>query len=107
MSVAKSTQEARNKLLNIANNINENWIYKSNKPEREKCDCDRLADWIIQQGYKPKTSIENLVRVILTYYDRPVNFGINDDWGNHYSLKGCINYIKDRGGIKYYDKKLS
>jgi len=38
------------------------WTYEPNTPEEKKCDCDRIADWICEKGYTPRTSIEHLVR---------------------------------------------
>lgn len=46
-----------------------NWKYEENTPESEKCDLDIVADWIISEGYKPKTSIENMAVMVILYYD--------------------------------------
>ena len=67
------------------------WTYYQNTPEMDKCDCDRIADWIVEQGYKPKTTIENLVETIL------LHFGYDDD----FSIENCIDFIIGTGIEKF------
>ena len=39
---------------------------------KKKCDCDMIADWIVDElHYKPETSIENLVSMIILHFDDP------------------------------------
>ena len=38
-------------------------------PKEEWCDYDYMAVWIREQGYKPKTSIGNLITNIFLHYD--------------------------------------
>lgn len=38
-------------------------------PEDEWCDYDYVAAWIISVDYKPKTTMENLVKMIVVHYD--------------------------------------
>ena len=54
------------------------WTYKSDTPEQKKCDCDRIADWIFERGYTPKTSIEHLVHMIILMFDCCDNYGEYD-----------------------------
>lgn len=42
------------------------WTYEPDTPEEKKCDCDRIADWVREKGYKPETTIENLVLLVMT-----------------------------------------
>ena len=41
----------------------------STYPKEKWCDCDYMAVWIREQGYKPKTSMENLITNIFLHYD--------------------------------------
>lgn len=43
------------------------WTYEPNTSEEEKCDCDRVADWILSTGYKARTNIEHLTEMIISY----------------------------------------
>lgn len=38
-------------------------------PKEKWCDMDYVAAWIREQKYKPKTSMENLILMILGYYE--------------------------------------
>lgn len=40
-----------------------------NYPIEKWCDCDYVANWIMQQNYKIETSIENLTNMIIDYYE--------------------------------------
>lgn len=42
------------------------WTYEPDTPKEKKCDCDRIADWIKEKDYKPKTTIENFVSITTT-----------------------------------------
>lgn len=37
-------------------------------PKEKWCDYDYMAAWIREQKYEPKTSMENLIEMILGYY---------------------------------------
>lgn len=41
----------------------------STYPKAKWCDMDYVAAWIKSVGYKPKTSMENLVEMIFAHYD--------------------------------------
>lgn len=73
------------------------WIYEPNTPEEKKCDCDRIADWICEKGYTPKTSIEHLVHMIILMFDCCGNYGEYDE------ESGCKRYVDDSGGFKEFD----
>lgn len=82
-------------------------------PENKWCDYDYVAAWIKSVGYEPKTSIENLVDMVLSYYDVDV-FDINR---NYYAIEDNRKYpdnlmvfipdieayVKDNGGLKEFD----
>jgi hypothetical protein len=75
------------------------WTYEPNTPECKKCDCDRLADWIMSCGYKVETTIENVTELIWSYFDEELR--CNDDYED--SVKGCIEFIENSGGIGEFD----
>ena len=75
------------------------WTYEKNTAEEKKCDCDRLADWIISTGYQAETSIENLVEMIIAHVESERegllyrNFDIDD----------IKEYVENSGGIREFD----
>ena len=85
------------------------WTYEQNTPEDKKCDLDRLADWIMESGYKPKIGVENLAIMIMVHFDCPDNFGAFDPatgsggYGENYTLEECKRYVKDSGGFSEFD----
>lgn len=88
------------------------WTYESNTPENEKCDCDRIADWIIGKGYQVKTTIENLVYMIIAHFDNPDNFGEFDEetgfggYGESFTVEECKRYVEESGGFREFDYEL-
>lgn len=61
-----------------------NWTYEPNTPEKDKCDCDRIADEVMKYldniepqsrlyGYKIETSIEHIVEMIYAYLEDFIN----------------------------------
>ena len=49
-----------------------NWTEEkdySTYPKEKWCDYDYMTAWIREQGYEPKTSIENLITMILLHYE--------------------------------------
>lgn len=76
------------------------WTYEKNTADEKKCDCDRLADWIISTGYRVETSIEHLTEMIIGYAT---------DWFEHeydnweYNLDDVIEYVENSGGITEFD----
>ena len=67
--------------------------------ENKKCDCDRVADWIISTGYQVETSIENLVEMIIAHVESERegllyrNFDIDD----------IKEYVENSGGLREFD----
>lgn len=94
----------------MIDNFTGEWTYEPNTPENKKCDMDRIADWIIQSGYKVKTTIENLVIMIILYFDSADNYGEYDEstgfggYGDYFTVEECKRYVEDTdGGISFYD----
>lgn len=55
-------------------------------PKRKWCNMDYVADWIIKQGYKVKTSYDNLINNIIDNYNE-------DEW------------VKDKGYFEIPDTR--
>lgn len=83
----------------------------SNYPESRWCDMDYIANCIKQQGYVPKTSIENVSYKILAHYS------LEDFLNGYFEVKDnreypdnlMINildvaaYVEASGGIEEFD----
>jgi hypothetical protein len=73
----------------------------STYPKEKWCDCDYMAVWIREQGYKPKTSINNLLASIFAHYDCEIededsSYRINN--GNFDSeIEAIQAYVADTG----------
>jgi hypothetical protein len=80
-------------------------------PKEKWCDCDYIAYWIKNTGYTPKTSIENLVNMTLTYYDgylydNDVEFYTDikeSENGNMISIEDVCCFVEDNGGLREFD----
>lgn len=94
--------------------INNKWIAEKDYneyPKKEWCDCDYIAAWIKELKYEPKTTIENLVEMILSYYDgylydNEVNFYTDIKWSENglmVSVEDISCFVKDNGGLKEFD----
>lgn len=58
-----------------------NWMEEkdySTYPKEKWCDYDYMAAWIREQGYEPKTDMENLITMILLYYEGEIEDGESD-----------------------------
>ena len=91
-----------------------NWTAEENYKlySKEKwCDFDYVAAWIKDMDYKPKANIENLVEMIVCFYD---NYLIDNDAkfytdmkesenGLMISIKDVSCFVKENGGLKEFD----
>lgn len=81
--------------------------------EEKWCDYDYIAAWIKSLNYKPKTSIENLVQMVIAHYD----FWREEHEGSFYtdieksenqdgwmiSTKDVSCFVKENGGLEEFD----
>ena len=64
---------------------------------------------IIADGYKVKTSLENLISMIILSFDCDDNYGeYNEEsgmggYGEEFTLKECFRYIEESGGYAEFD----
>lgn len=76
---------------------------------RNYTDYDNIANWIIEQGYKPKTTLENLVHMIILHFDCCDNYGeYNPEngcggYGESFTVEECKRYVEESGGLSEFD----
>ena len=64
---------------------------------------------IIEDGYVPKTSMDNLITKIVLHFDSDDNYGNYDEetgfggYGDKFTLEECFRYIEDCGGYVEFD----
>lgn len=64
---------------------------------------------ILSDGYIPKTSMENLIVMVILSFDSDDNYGEYDPetgfggYGEKFSLEECFRYVKDSGGYAEFD----
>lgn len=82
-----------------------NWTEEkdySTYPKEKWCDYDYMAAWIREQGYEPKTDIENLITMILLYYEYEIEDGESDYDTENGKFDGTYieavqTYVQDNG----------
>lgn len=92
-----------------------NWVAEENYkayPKEKWCDCDYVAAWIKDLGYKSKTSIENLVEMILSHYnvyltEEGIDFFIEtkkkSENGLMISVEDVGCFVEASGGLGEFD----
>ena len=64
---------------------------------------------ILNDGYTPKTSMENLITMIVLSFDCDDNYGEYDEetgcggYGEEFTLEECFRYIEESGGYAEFD----
>lgn len=64
---------------------------------------------IIADGYKPETSMEHLISMIVLSFDCDDNYGEFDEetgcggYGDEFSLDECFRYVSESGGYEEFD----
>ena len=87
-----------------------NWTEEkaySTYPKEKWCDYDYMAAWIKEQGYEPKTDMENLITMILLHYECEIEDGESDydtENGNFDGtyIEAVQTYVQD-SGISNFD----
>lgn len=81
--------------------------YKS-YPKNKWCDMDYVANYIIEQKYIPKTTIANLVSMIILHFEGETEdssswfFPTYDD-DLKINIKGLMAFVEASGGLKEFD----
>ena len=64
---------------------------------------------IIEDGYNPKTTMDNLISMIILSFDCDDNYGEFDEetgmggYGEEFTLEECFRYVEDSGGYAEFD----
>lgn len=64
---------------------------------------------IIANGYKPNTTMENLITMIILSFDCDDNYGEYDEetgfggYGEEFTLEECFRYVEESGGYAEFD----
>lgn len=64
---------------------------------------------ILADGYKPKTTMDNLIVMIILSFDCDDNYGEYDEetgcggYGDEFTLEECFRYIEESGGYAEFD----
>ena len=64
---------------------------------------------IIADGYQPKTSMDNLITMIVLHFDCDDNYGEYDEdtglggYGEEFTLEECFRYVEESGGYAEFD----
>lgn len=93
------------------------WHWDPDVPEAQWCDCDYVADFIVESGYTPNTSIEEVVYNIIACYDqyltlRNLKFYCIEEDTRDFPMNKMIHmtdvswFVRDNGGIKEFDYRL-
>lgn len=80
----------------------------STYPKEKWCDYDYMATWIREQGYKPKTDMENLITMILLHYECEIEDGESDYDTENGNFDGTYAeaaqaFVMDSGGLVEFD----
>lgn len=91
--------------------INGRWTEESDYssyPKEKWCDYDYMAAWIRGQGYKPKTSMENLISMMFDHYECEIEMHVSEfdtvsgNFDGTYT-EACQAFVEASGGIKEFD----
>lgn len=64
---------------------------------------------IIADGYNPKTTMDNLIVMIILSFDCDDNYGEYDEetgfggYGEEFTLEECFRYVEESGGYAEFD----
>lgn len=64
---------------------------------------------IIADGYEPKTTMDNLISMIILSFDCDDNYGEYDEetgcggYGEEFTLEECLRYVEESGGYAEFD----
>lgn len=64
---------------------------------------------IVADGYEPETTMDNLISMIILYFDCDDNYGEYDEetgfggYGEEFTLEECFRYVEESGGYREFD----
>ena len=68
-----------------------------------------IEQQILADGYKPKTTMDNLISMIILSFDCDDNYGEYDEesgcggYGEEFTLEECFRYVEESGGYAEFD----
>lgn len=68
-----------------------------------------IAKKIKADGYVPRTTMSNLISMIVLSFDCDDNYGEYDEetgfggYGNEFTLEECFRYVEESGGYREFD----
>lgn len=85
----------------MVNNLGQ-WIEEkdySTYPKEKWCDYDYMAAWIREKGYKPKTSMDNLMCMIFLHFDGELEDGSDEYYTDETEpyMNRLTAYVSDCG----------
>ena len=86
-----------------------NIVCASNPEENYKMYFNDIERKIITDGYTPKTTMDNLISMIVLSFDCDDNYGEYDEetgfggYGTKFTLEECFRYVEDSGGYEEFD----
>lgn len=104
MSYTNEIKDANGQII-----MNVHVICKANPQETYDKYHQLIKERIELDGYIPKTNMDNLVRMIILYFDCDDNYGdYNSEtgfggYGNEFTLEECFRYVKESGGYAEFD----
>lgn len=81
----------------------------SNPEENYEAYYGEIERKIIEDGYSPETTMDNLISMIILSFDCDDNYGEYDEetgfggYGNEFTLEECFRYVEDCGGYAEFD----
>ena len=80
-------------------------------PKEKWCDMDYMANWIRSIGYEPKTSMENLITMVLLHYDGCLDDEDKDFYTDitvsenehNVSIADVSCFVEENGGLEEFD----
>lgn len=94
---------------NNVNGLTVTVVCASNPQETYNVYYSAIEEKIIADGYTPKTTIENLIKMIVLSFDCDDNYGEYDNktgfggYGTEFTLDECFRYIEESGGYSEFD----
>lgn len=64
---------------------------------------------ILSDEYEPKTTMDNLIVMIILHFDCDDNYGEYDEetgcggYGDEFTLEECFRYVEEHGGYEEFD----
>lgn len=83
----------------------------STYPKEKWCDYDTMAAWIRENGYEPKTSMENLISMMFSFYEfetesRESDYDIVSGNFEGTYTDACKAYVMANGGFEEFDYEV-